>query len=422
MGLTRGAGPTRGRALAGGLAVVLAAVLAGCTAAPDEGTSPVPTTSPLATSATAGSSDAAPTTEPEPTPSPTPPPPAIRDVPTVAVTSVADVATGLPAPWGMAFLPDGRAVVTLRDEGRLVLVGPDGTVTPVTGPGADWVAQNTAHGFSEGGLLGVVVLPGPTAEVADLAIYLTTQADNRVVRGTLSGGALGDVRPILEGIPNGENHNGGRLAIGPDGMLYVTTGENYQRTPAQDPASLRGKVLRVTPEGGVPPDNPIPGSPVWTLGHRNVQGLGWAPDGRLFASEFGQDTWDELNVLVPGGNYGWPVVEGMGGAASGFVDPLATWSTDDASPSGIAVTDEGVYLAALRGQRLWRVPRHALPEGAAPTDPAGVGEPQVVLDGYGRLRAVVVAPDGSLWVLTNNTDGRGSPREGDDRILRLTLG
>lgn len=411
---------TRWRAsVTSALAGALAGVLAACTAAPDEGPTPGPTSAEVEPTS-AGSSGAARTPAASPTPGTTPLP-AVRDVPAVTVTSVTEVATGLPAPWGIAFLPDGRAVVTLRDEGRLVLVGADGAVTPVTGPGAEWVAQSTAHSFSEGGLLGVAVLPGATTHSADLAIYLTMADANRVVRGTLAAGVLGEVRTLVDGIPNGQNHNGGRLAVGPDGMLYVTTGENYRRTPAQDPASLRGKVLRVAPDGAVPPDNPVAGSPVWTLGHRNVQGLGWAPDGRMFASEFGQDTWDELNVLVPGGNYGWPVVEGLGGAAQGFVDPVATWPTDEASPSGIAVTDEGVYLAALRGQRLWRVPLHALPAGAAPTDPAGVGEPQVVLDGYGRLRAVTVAPDGSLWVLTNNTDGRGSPRVGDDRILRVEL-
>jgi glucose/arabinose dehydrogenase len=165
----------------------------------------------------------------------------------------------------------------------------------------------------------------------------------------------------------------------------------------------------MTPDGQVPADNPLPGSLVYSYGHRNPQGIAWAADGTLYASEFGQDTWDELNVIEPGGNYGWPVVEGVG---EGFVNPVATWATDEASPSGLAVTDEGVYLAGLRGERLWRVPLTA----------DGVGTPQALLVGeYGRLRAVAVAPDGSLWVLTNNTDGRGTPRPGDDRILRVVL-
>ena len=192
----------------------------------------------------------------------------------------------------------------------------------------------------------------------------------------------------------------------------MTTGDAGDRPSAQDPDSLNGKILRVTPDGDPAPGNPVDGSPVWSLGHRNVQGLGWSPDGRMFASEFGQDTWDELNVIEPGGNYGWPEVEGSSDDPA-FVAPVATWATDRASPSGLAVTDEGVYLAALRGERLWRVPLTA----------DGVGTPQALLDGqYGRLRAVAVAPDGSLWVMTNNTDGRGDPRPGDDRILRVVVG
>ena len=294
------------------------------------------------------------------------------------------------------------------------------TVTDVVGPGADEIHASTRPA-GEGGLLGVAVLPGASAASADLALYQTTADDSRIVRATLSGSTLGVTRAILTGIPKGSIHNGGRLAVGPDGLLYVGTGETGNRPLAQDPASLGGKVLRITPDGAPAPGNPDPRSPVWNTGHRNVQGIAFAPDGRVFASEFGQDTWDELNVLVGGGNYGWPTVEGMGGTARGFVDPLVVWPTDEASPSGIAVTADAVYLAALRGERLWRVPLHPLPPGAAPTDPAGVGAPQVVLDGYGRLRAVVVAPDGSLWVLTNNTDGRGTPRAGDDRILRVVL-
>lgn len=394
-------------------AVAAGALLAGCTGAPDG-----PATSAPVSAGPSSAAVAVPPTSAVPAPTPTA---TIRDVPTVSVTSVDEVATDLDVPWGIAFLPDGRAVVTLRDEARLVLVGPDGTVTEVVGQGADEVHATTAPA-GEGGLLGVAVLPGATAISADLAIYQTTSSDNRVLRATLSEDSLGPTSPILTGIPKGNVHNGGRLAVGPDGMLYAGTGETGDRPLAQDATSLGGKVLRVTPDGAPAPGNPDPASPVWNTGHRNVQGIGFAPDGRVFASEFGQDTWDELNVLVGGADYGWPTVEGLGGTAQGFVDPVATWATDDASPSGIAVTDEGVYLAALRGERLWRVPLRPLAAGADPTDAAGVGTPQVVLDGYGRLRAVAVAPDGSLWVMTNNRDGRGSPRAGDDRILRVTVG
>jgi len=358
--------------------VAVVALLAGCTGSP----SPAATTSPAAS-----------------TSSPT----------SVSVTSQADVATDLPVPWGIAFLPSGDAVVTLRDEKRLVLVAPTGEVTDVTGPGAADLSDIVVPG-GEGGLLGVTVL-GTDGDATDLALYATAADDNRVLRATLTGTSLGPVRPILTGIAKANNHDGGRLAVGPDGFLYVTTGDASDTANAQDPTSLNGKILRITADGDPAPGNPTAGSPVWTLGHRNPQGLGWAADGRMFAAEFGQNTWDELNVIEPGSNYGWPEVEGIGGR-DGFVDPVAQWSTDEASPSGLAVTDDAVYLAALRGERLWRVP----------LTPDGVGTPQALLTDLGRLRAVTVAPDGSLWVLTNNTDGRGTPHPGDDRIVRITVG
>jgi len=326
----------------------------------------------------------------------------------VSITDQSDVATGLDVPWGIAFLPSGDAVVTLRDEKRLVLVSPDGDVRRVTGTGADQLDE-LVKPDGEAGLLGVAVLDARGDDV-DLALYATTAKDNRVLRATLTGTKLGAVTPIFTGIHKAINHDGGRLAVGPDGYLYVTTGDARDRPDAQDKESLNGKILRITPDGDPAPGNPFD-SPVWSYGHRNVQGIGWAADGRMFASEFGQDTWDELNLITPGSDYGWPVVEGIADR-KGYVDPLLQWSTDDASPSGLAVTDEGVYLAGLRGQRLWRVPLRA----------DGVGKPQALLTDLGRLRAVTKAPDGSLWVLTNNTDGRGTPRDGDDRIVRITVG
>ncbi len=369
------------------VAVLLLGALAGCTGS-DEGAAPT------ATGLTAGPAYD----------------PASPHVPAPIPAEATDIVTGLDAPWGIAFLPDGRAAVTLRDAAQLVLVDAHGTVTTVTGPGADQLLDAVAPG-GEAGLLGVAVLDS-SSQSADLALYATTADDNRVLRGTLRGDELGELRPILTGIHKAGHHDGGRLAVGPDGYLYVSTGDAGDRPDAQDPGSLNGKILRVTFDGDPAPGNPTPGSPVWSLGHRNVQGLGWADDGRMFASEFGQDTWDELNVIEPGRNYGWPEVEGVG-RHEGFVDPVATWATDDASPSGLAVTDDAVYLAALHGARLWRVPLTS----------DGVGTPEALFVGtYGRLRAVAVAPDGSLWVLTNNTDGRGDPRPGDDRIVRVPIG
>jgi glucose/arabinose dehydrogenase len=184
-------------------------------------------------------------------------------------------------------------------------------------------------------------------------------------------------------------------------------------TVAQDPESLNGKILRLRPDGGIPDDNPFRGSPVISVGHRNVQGLAWDREGRLWQAEFGQDRFDEINLIEPGRNYGWPRIEGRGATRGGrFTNPLVTWETSEASPSGAAVAGDFLYVAALRGERLWRVPLRG----------GRTGTPQALLEGeYGRLRTVVTAPDGALWVTTSNGDGRGSPRDGDDRILRVEV-
>src|SRR4051794_13658893 len=223
------------------------------------------------------------------------PSPSLSSVPaaqaSAEVASVEEVLGGLNVPWGLAFLPDGKAVVTLRDEVRLLVVGADGSSTTVTGPGADQLTDIVAPS-GEGGLLGVAVLNSSgssSGSTVDLALYATTADDNRVLVGTLDGTTLGRLHPILTGIHKAGNHDGGRLAVGPDGDLYVTTGDAGDRPSAQDPGSLNGKILRITADGSPAPGNPSAGSPVWTLGHRNVQGLGWASDGRMFASEFGQD-------------------------------------------------------------------------------------------------------------------------------------
>ncbi|MBN0042318.1 PQQ-dependent sugar dehydrogenase [Cellulosimicrobium cellulans] len=390
------------------------ALLAACT--PDDGPEPAP--GPSVTTATAAPSEPAETSSPAPEPG-------LVVVPEVRV-DVAEVAAGLPAPWGLAALADGTLLVSLRDERRLVVVDPaTGAVEPVTGPGADDLRDGTvARG--EAGLLGVAVGPADGAAPGEVFVYRTAAGGNEVLRGTLTGRELSALTPIVQGIPAASTHDGGRLAFGPDGYLYVTTGDAQQRGASQVAGALNGKILRLTVDGGPAPGNPDPASPVWSLGHRNVQGVAWDVTGRMLVSEFGQDTFDELNVVVPGGNYGWPEVEGVGGASSGFVDPVATWATSDASPSGLAVTREGAYLAGLRGETLWRVP-FASPEGGASAD--AFGAPQAVLTDRGRLRAVLVDPatplgdDGRavLYVLTNNTDGRGDPRDGDDRLLRVAV-
>ncbi|MEQ6898351.1 PQQ-dependent sugar dehydrogenase [Microbacterium sp. KR10-403] len=316
------------------------------------------------------------------------------------------IVRGLDAPWSLAMLPDGGALVSQRDDGRILEISAgDHEVREVgTVPGV--VAQG------EGGLNGIALWDGDGGTW--LYAYHAAADDNRVVRMPLLGQPdayrLGDAEVVLRGIRKASFHNGGRLAFGPDGMLYVTTGDAGDSAQSQDTSSLGGKILRITPEGEPAPGNPF-GNAVYSYGHRNVQGIAWTSDGVMWADEFGQDTWDELNVIVPGGDYGWPVVEGI--AHDGrFRDPLLQWHTDQASPSGLAAVGDVLYLACLRGERLWRVTTDG---------DTVVGDPEALLQGSGRLRDAATADDGTLWVLTNNTDGRGSPRPGDDRVLRFAV-
>ena len=311
---------------------------------------------------------------------------------------IGTVAKGLEVPWGIAFLPDGRALVTERDSGRVYLVG-KGAVTRV-----GTVEEAVQSG--EGGLLGVAVSPSYATDKR-VFFYATSDSDNRVLRTTYDAGRLGRMKPILTGIPRAGNHDGGRMIFGPDGMLYVSTGEAGQPPLAQDRDSLGGKILRITQDGAPAPGNPDASSPVWTWGHRNVQGLAFDDAGNLWASEFGQDTWDELNLIRKGTNYGWPLAEGKQGRR-GLEDPQVQWRTEDASPSGLAFAAGRLYLGALRGTRMWRIDVDGT--RAHHDTPFFVGK-------YGRLRTVVTAPDGNLWVTTSNRDGRGTPAPDDDRIL-----
>ena len=314
------------------------------------------------------------------------------------------ITTGLDVPWGLGFLPDGTAVLTERDSATIKTRSADGAV-------AEAGVVDGVVPAGEGGLLGLAVSP-TFADDATVFVYYTAVDDNRVAALTLTGGRISGQRVILSGLPKNSTHNGGRLAFGPDGYLYVGTGDAQNRPSAQDPGYLGGKILRITADGSPAPGNPFPAAPlVYSLGHRNVQGLAFDAGGRLWASEFGQNRWDELNLITAGGNYGWPTVEGISDQA-GFISPQRVWPTSEASPSGIAILGGSVWMAGLRGERLWQIPLTG----------DGTGEPVAHLTNeYGRLRTVVAAPDGSLWVTTSNTDGRGDVRDGDDRILRIAL-
>ncbi|WP_211116416.1 PQQ-dependent sugar dehydrogenase [Glycomyces buryatensis] len=366
---------TRRRALGFAGAVVAGTAVASCTDDPaDEPTSP----------------DESPSSD-EPTS------PDVAEAPRLGEPEV--VAEGLQAPWSIAFVQD-TALISERDSARIVELDPDGNAREVG------TIAGVAGG-GEGGLLGIAVHDGY------LYAYFTAAGKNRIERYELTGEAgsfgLGEPQEILGGIPAAANHNGGRIAFGPDGMLYATAGDAGDRESAQDREALSGKILRMTPDGGVPPDNPFADSLVYSWGHRNPQGIAWAEDGTMYASEFGQDTWDELNVIEAGANYGWPEVEGIGDRDE-FIDPVQQWAPADASPSGMAIAGGAAFIANLRGERLFEVPLD---------DPATVVEHYV--GEFGRLRDVVVAPDGSLWMITNNTDGRGDPGPDDDRVLRIGL-
>lgn len=334
----------------------------------------------------------------EPSPSESAPPE--TGTPTLEQT---DIATDLEAPWDVAFTPDGTTYVTERDTGQLSAISPDGEVSPVQ----TFEIDNT----EEGGLLGIAASPTFADDGLLYVFRSSTDGDNEVLR--FVPGEEPEV--VLDGIPHSPIHNGGRIDFGPDGMLYVATGDANQPTSAQDPDSIGGKILRLTPDGDVPEDNPTEGSPVYALGLRDPQGLAWGPDGTLYVSEFGPDVDDEINVITPGGNYGWPEVTGVADQ-DGFIDPIFVQQPPEASWSGMALLDGSaipqwdgqLLVAALRGERLWRVPVDD-PDAA---EPLFVGE-------LGRLRTARQAPDGSVWLLTSNRDGRGTPSEGDDRIVRL---
>ena len=297
------------------------------------------------------------------------------------------VAEGLSIPWGLAFLPDGSALVSGRNSGAILLYSGSGDPEVI----GNIDVPEPEDQWDERGLLGLAVSPN-YEEDGYVFAYHSTDEDNRVVRFTIDDFAP---EPILTGIPSARNHDGGRLAFGPDGKLYISAGDAENTANAQDLESLGGKILRAEPDGSVPDDNPFEDSLVYSYGHRNVQGLAWGSDGEMYASEFGQNTWDELNHIEAGANYGWPVVEGTGGDPE-FTDPLINWRPAEASPSGLEIVDDVAYVGALRGQRLWTVP---VSGGEA-------GEPTAVLEGeLGRIRTVEVAPDGQLWLTTSNGSG-----------------
>lgn len=319
--------------------------------------------------------------------------------PAAAASPPQTITTGKAIPWGVAFLPDGTALFTERGTRRVWEVKPGRPARAI-------YTVTEARPEGEGGLLGIAVAPD-YARNPRFFVYYTSATDNRVA--FVRRGSAARPQPVVTGIPKGGIHNGGRLMFDRDGYLWVGTGDAGDTSRSQDTRSLAGKVLRVDARGGAAPGNRF--GRVYSYGHRNVQGLAQDRVGRVWASELGQNSQDEVNLMQAGGNYGWPLVEGRSDDAR-FVAPKWTFRPEEASPSGMTVTGDSIYVAALRGQRVWRLRFSGTTISSASSMFQGT---------YGRVRDVARNPkDGAVWLLSSNNGLSGTDRAGDDRILRFT--
>ncbi|KAF0144780.1 MAG: glucose/sorbosone dehydrogenase [Nitrospirae bacterium] len=337
---------------------------------------------------------------------------------------------GLDIPWSLVFLPDGRALVSERAGRIRLIINGKLQAKPYA---ITYAITDVAH-VGEGGLMGLALHPEFPKKPFLYVMYTYSKGNslfNRVSRFKDSGDKAVFDKVIIDGIPGGSNHDGGRIAFGPDRLLYITTGETFKAELAQRLNSLGGKILRVTAEGEIPPDNPFRGSPVYSYGHRNPQGIAWNQDGVLFSSEHGPSgeyllfANDEINIIKKGGNYGWP--EAVGAPEKKlYIDPLIAWKKTT-PPSGITFykgdklghLKGDLFVATLKSESLIRV-RLKRENGNHKV----IRIERWFADGYkngryGRIRDVVEGPNGFLYFLTNNRDGRGSPGTGDDKIYRI---
>ncbi|RFA07186.1 glucose dehydrogenase [Subtercola boreus] len=328
-----------------------------------------------------------------------------------AVCSVSQVGVDTDIPWGLVTLADGSILYSRRDAHDITHLNPATGAKTTLG-----TVPNVESTDGEGGLLGLAIAPD-FASTHWLYIMHTTATDNRIVRIKVENDTLvaSSEQVLLTGILRNKFHNGGRLRFGPDGKLYASTGDAQNGDNAQNLASLNGKVLRMNADGTVPGDNPY-GNYVWSYGHRNPQGLAFDSQGRLWEQEFGNSVMDETNLIVRGGNYGWPACEGTTGTCgtAGYRAPAQTYPTSEGSCSGIAIVRDVLYVACERGTRLYR----EVISGTALTNV------QVLFNGtYGRLRTVEPAPGGGLWLTTSTLGDKDSvPNNSDEKILRVTLG
>jgi glucose/arabinose dehydrogenase len=357
-------------------------------------------------------------TPPEPDPNTPAPPGEVITAADGTRFAVDVVAQNLEIPWAMAFAPDGRMFFTERPGRVRILQGGQLAAAPA-------LVLDDVAAVGEGGLLGIAVHPDFASNRFVFLAYTARLPGGgrelRVVRYREVGGTLGEPAVILDGIAAADIHDGARVRFGPDRKLYVTMGDVANPSTAQDLGTSTGKILRLDDDGTVPADNPFAGSPVFTSGHRNPQGLDWhAVTGEPWASEHGQTGNDEINRLRPGRNYGWPLIE-ADQTRAGMETPILFVSPAIA-PSGMTfytgTTMTGfrldLFVGTLAGQHLLRV-------RFDPNDPNRVQATERLLAGrFGRIRDVVNAPDGSLYLCTSNRDGRTTPVAADDRIIRLS--
>jgi glucose/arabinose dehydrogenase len=323
------------------------------------------------------------------------------------IGDVSTIATDKDIPWGLAFLPGGDGIYTERDAQTVIEITPGGAKTTLG------KIPNVSGTAGEGGLLGLELSPNFASDHW-VYVYHTSPSDNRIIRlryNTNKSLDLGSEQVLLTGIQRNKFHNGGRLRFGPDGKLYASTGDAENGTNAQNKNSLNGKVLRINADGSIPADNPFHNA-VWSYGHRNVQGLAFDAQGRLWEAELGNSNMDELNLIQKGGNYGWPACEGTAGNCAGYLAPVRTWPVAQASPSGLAIVNNTLYMCALRGARLWVM--HIAGNGTS--------TPQAYFAGqFGRMRTVEPSPDGGLWVTTSSGDKDSVANNSNDKILHIAL-
>ncbi|WP_221566706.1 sorbosone dehydrogenase family protein [Alkalihalobacillus sp. TS-13] len=311
------------------------------------------------------------------------------------------LATELEVPWQINIVEDTVYYLSGR-PGKIISIS-EGMKQNQTVDVSKEIVSRT-----ESGLLGFYIVKG--SQPLEAYLYHTYQEDgrlqNRVVKVQKDEDIWKETDILLEGIPGGPIHNGGRLAVGPDEKLYITTGDAGDPDLAQDQKSLAGKIIRLNLDGTIPDDNPFSDSPVYSYGHRNPQGIGWTKDGKMYSSEHGSTDRDEINEIVAGGNYGWPVIRGDE-EHEGMIKPIFHSGDNTWAPSGLTISDSKIYVAFLAGKQ---IREFDLDKNSSRT----------FAEGYGRMRDVEIV-NGSLYAITNNTDGRGNPEPEDDRLLKFPL-